>query len=200
MFNGEEALPLFVRDVGVPGRVLDIGCGGNVKPMLHTPMMRGKGLTVDALDMAAQRANIHSRFEDWACEMETYDGVWASHMLEHTENVGQFLLKCRLICKHGGVFGVTVPTVMTNWGKLVPGHLTLWNPALLCYNLIVAGWDLSDARLGTYGKNISIITRRVDATLPELKSHRGDIEKLARFFPGPVYHGCPAHFPNARWE
>lgn len=200
MFNGEEALPLFMRDVGIPARVLDIGCGGNVKPMLHTPVMRRKGVTVDALDMSAKRANIHCRFEDFDCESETYDGVWASHMLEHAENVGDFLTKCRLICKRGGVFAVTVPSVATNFGMLVPGHLTLWNPALLCYNLIVAGWDLRHARLGTYGKNISVVVRRLDAPLPNLHSCRGDIELLREFFPVPVSHGCSAQFTNTRWK
>ncbi len=200
LFNGADAFEWFLKDVVPGGRVLDIGCGGNIKPMLQTPRLRDAGFKVDALDMRSRRATIHCRFEDYACEAERYDGIWASHMLEHMENVGEFLLKCRLICKPGGVFAVTVPPISNNFGRLVPGHLTLWNPGLLCYNLILAGWNLSSARMGTKGKDISIVTRRFDAELPDLASCRGDIEKLARFFPVPVTHGCDANLPDVRWH
>jgi SAM-dependent methyltransferase len=198
-FNADEALEWFLKDLDPKSTVLDIGCGGNIKPMFHTPRLRTAGHTVDAMDTNSRHANIHGRFEDTPMEMEKYDGVWASHVLEHAENVGEFLRKSRLVLKHGGIFSVTVPPASHHGHILVPGHISLWTPALLCYNLIIAGWDLSAARLGTYDKNISIVTPRMDAVLPNLKSCRGDIEALAKFFPTAVSHGGPADLPNTRW-
>jgi len=198
--NADQALEHFLRDVAPAGHVLDIGCGGNIKPMLHTPRMRQAKLSVDALDMNAARATIHAKFEDYDFPDDHYDGVWASHMLEHAENVGEFLQKCRRILKPGGIFAVTVPPIGFSGHLLVPGHLSLWTPALLCYNLIVAGWDLRNARLGTYEKNISVVVPREDAKLPKLSSCRGDIEKLQAFFPTAVSHACDANLPDTRWK
>lgn len=198
-FNADQALERFIPRLKSGDRVLDIGCGGNVKPMFHTPRMRAAGLKVDALDVDSPKATIRADFATYEVEPDSYDGVWASHVLEHSMNVGQFLRKCRTICKPGGAVGITVPPKSFSGDKLVDGHLTLWTPALLCYNMILAGWDLSGASVGTYRKNISVVAQRVDAKLPALAMCRGDIQKLAKFFPRPVTHGCDGWFPDTRW-
>lgn len=125
-----------------------------------------------------------------------YDAVWACHVLEHQVDPGAFLRKARSFLKPGGVLAITVPPMKH---QIVSGHVTLWNAGLLIYQLILAGFDCRNARVGTYGYNISVIVENVEAVLPVLANDEGDIEKLAPFFPGVVRAGFDGRLPDIRW-
>jgi hypothetical protein len=110
-----------------------------------------------------------------------YDAIWSAHVLEHQLNVNLFLEKIRNDVKEGGIVGITVPPMKPN---IVGGHLTVWNAGLLLYNMTLANFDCSNAKMKRYGYNITVIVKRKDIKeLPKLKFDRGDIEVLSKFFP-----------------
>lgn len=134
-----------------------------------------------------------------------FDCVWCSHVLEHQANVGQFLDKCYNDIRDGGLFAVTVPSSRRYGDNVVDGHLTYWNAGTLLYNLIVAGFDCSEARVLTYENDkeriyeISVIVRKKKAALPELSGDRGEIERLSKFFPLPVKQGFNGYIESVNW-
>ena len=127
-----------------------------------------------------------------------WDGIWTCHVLEHSPNPGLFLTAIRRALRVGGWLAVTVPPAKTD---LVGGHLTLWTPGLLLYHLVLAGLDCREARLGTYGYNISVIVRRrEDFDLPALTHDSGDLERLAQYFPVPVHQDCSGLIGDINWR
>lgn len=56
-----------------------------------------------------------------------YDLVWASHVLEHQENVGSFLKKMVSLCAEDGFIAIAVPPRKP---FIVSGHINLFNPGL----------------------------------------------------------------------
>lgn len=109
-----------------------------------------------------------------------FDAIWCAHCLEHQRNVGAFLEKVFSDLKDGGVLCITVPPRKDN---IVGGHLTLWNAGLVLYNLILAGFDCSDAEIIKDGYNISVFLKKKKAELPVLSMDKGDIEKISHYFP-----------------
>ena len=127
-----------------------------------------------------------------------FDLIWASHVLEHQPNVGLFLNKCYDDLKEFGLLCISVPPLKH---EIVGGHLTLWNAGLLCYNLILAGFDCELAAIKTSGYNISIICKKHPSPLPKLKYDNGDIETLADRFPrGYQYHGFNGQISEYCWK
>jgi SAM-dependent methyltransferase len=160
---------------------LDIGCGIN---QIHSAEFRKLGRNVTTLDIIGSPdilADINL-FKS----ADQFDMIWLSHVLEHQLNVNKFLAKCSDLLSDDGVLAITVPPMKS---EIVGGHVTLWNSGLLCYNLILAGFDLSAAKVWTYGYNISLIVRKKAAYLPPLNYDCGDIELLSQFFPSPVKQG-----------
>lgn len=134
-----------------PGTMLDVGGGHGV----HANFFRSKGLQtdiVDIIDGVAPRFWIGD-FIDFQ-PAERYDYVWASHVLEHSPNPGLFIRKLAQCAKPGGLIAVTVPPLKT---EMTFGHVTLWNAGLLLINFIKCGIDCRQAKLCTYGYNVSII-------------------------------------------
>jgi len=121
---------------------------------------------------------------------EPFDCIWASHVMEHQRNVGWFLDKARQDLKEGGLLAITVPP---RKDEIVGGHVSLWNPGLLLYNLVLARFDCSKALVMVYGYNISAVLTKRTIDLPNIIMDHGDIARLARFFPMDVkdgFDGC----------
>lgn len=169
--------------------VLDIGSGQG----FHAEEFKrhGKEVTTISLGPADIVAdyNIHDFGVKFGC-------LWASHVLEHQPNVNSFLKKCFNDLDEGGVFAVTVPPLKH---EIVGGHVSLWNEGLLLYNLILAGFDCSRAKVKRYGYNISCMVQKVPATLPELDCDSGDIRKLSKFFPMPVDEAFNGQIGQVNW-
>jgi len=134
---------------------------------------------------------------------DLYDAIWVCHVLEHQPNVLNFLRKCYLDLEVGGFLAITVPPAKH---EIVGGHLTIWNEGLLLYNLIRAGFDCADARVGIYDYNISVIVRKVintqlAGTIKILNHDAGDILKLRLFFPKSkfMHEGKDGRLGNIRW-
>ena len=173
----KEALEKLLRDYSFQ-TVLDVGCGTG----RHTRLFREAGKQVTAIDIypavddAVQADYLQHRFD------RTFDCVWVSHVLEHQLNVNLFLRKLHSELREGGLLAISIPPLKQ---EIVGGHVTLWNAGLLLYNLILAGFDCSDAAIKCYGYNISLIMPKISARLPldQLRYDKGDLDLLARFFP-----------------
>ena len=130
--------------------VLDVGCGTG----RHSRLFQQAGKQVTAIDIypglegAVQADYLRHEFA------APFDCVWVSHVLEHQLNVNQFLTKVFRDLKEGGILALTIPPLKH---EIVGGHVTLWNAGLLLYNLILAGFDCSQAAIKCYGYNISVI-------------------------------------------
>ena len=166
--------------------VLDVGCGTGC----HWPFFREAGKEVTGIDIGRMCDGVivadylRHEFD------QPFDCLWLSHVLEHQLNVNLFLKKVFRDLKPGGILAVTVPPLKHN---IVGGHVTLWNAGLVLYNLILAGFDCSQARVKRYGYNISVIVPKVPAAVPfeRLYFDRGDIELVSQFFP---------RHPRMKWE
>lgn len=172
----------------INGRVLNIG-GGNGD---QADFLKSRGL--DVVTVSPSGADINGL---WPLDIGfTVGAIWCAHTLEHARNVGMFLEKCFDVLEEGGWLAITVPPMKPH---IVGGHLTVWNAGLLLYNLIVAGFDCSAAKVKTYGYNISVIVQKKRAMLPHLDNDCGDIEKLAQFFPVPVWQGFEGSIAEHNW-
>lgn len=170
--------------------VLDIGSGDG----FHAQKMRKAGKRVTTLDING-KADINCSFDQMPLT-RFYDAVWACHVLEHQPNVGNFLKKCFAVLDNNGIMAVTVPP---RKDAIVGGHLTLWNAGLLLYNMVIAGFDCSQAMVKTYGYNISVIVRKKKAALPQLAYDNGDIERLSHFFPFVAKQGFDGVINQLNW-
>lgn len=169
-----------------PAAVLDVGSGGGE----HARAFAEGGANVTCVDLGssiyAERAVDHCRirrvaadFGQWTPDRQ-YDLVWASHVLEHQRNVGSFIDKLISCCAPGGKIAIIVPVPHRRlWG----GHLTLWTPGLLAYNIALSGIDLSTAQMGYGYREIWTIFSPVTKPLPDLTYDSGDIEKLSSRLP-----------------
>lgn len=128
---------------------------------------------------------------------ENVDLVWCSHCLEHQLNPHEFLRGLFHLADDNGVVAITVPPMKD---RIVGGHVTLWNAGLLLYNMILAGFDCSEARVFSDDNDVSVIVRkkRIDQ-LPDLNFARGDIEKLSQFFPFEAKQGFNGKILSHNW-
>ena len=154
---GLHALLKFLADYEFQ-TVLDIGSGEGH----HKRFMEHYDKQVYSVDMATE-ADFVGDFLDIDFD-EQFDAIWCSHVLEHQRNVGDFLDKVYSLLKPGGVLAVIVPT--HDREVLISGHLTSWSIPLLCYNLVMAGFDCSEAAvLQTY--ELSLVVKKSDAAHSE---------------------------------
>ena len=172
--------------------VLDVGSGSGG----HTRFLRHFGKQVFTADLhrSADYAGDFVRIEF----DRRFDVVWCSHVLEHQRNVGAFLEKIYDCLADDGLLAITVPTHPRE--RLISGHVTSWNAGLLCYNLILAGFDCHQARLlKTY--ELGLIVRKAAARGPDIRSAAayGKVEALAQFFQFPIEDGGNADIAEANW-
>lgn len=181
MFFSGEALDLVIRKYS-PHRVLDVGCGN----CQHTEEFLFAGSYVWGNDIKTPRETsenftpVIGDFNTYEFGQQKFDCVWASHVLEHQLNVNAFLKKCFNLLDEGGILAITVPPAKPN---IVGGHVTVWNAGLLLYNLVLAGFDCSEAHVKKYGYNISVVVKKKERGAVLLKYDRGDIEALSQYFP-----------------
>ena len=183
-----DALRLFVT-LPVNGKVLDIGSEDGS----HAFYMKSKGMDVITLDLC-HKADIKAL---WPVDLDFKVGaIWCSHVLEHSRNPGEFMDAFHKVLIPDGWLAVTVPPMKN---EIVGGHVSTWNAGLLMYHLILGGFDCREAKVKTYGDNVSVVVQRKAVTLPELKYDSQDIEMLARFFPIPARQGFNGIIEEWNW-
>lgn len=169
--------------------VIDIGSG--LGEHAHILKQYGKDVTTISLEPPA---DIIADFMQ--VDLEPVDCIWASHVLEHQPNPNSFLKKCYSLLKDDGLLSVTVPPAKHS---IVGGHVNLYNAGLLLYQMILSGFDCSQASVKSYGYNISVIVRKKKADLPQLRMDNGDINRLAKFFPFDAQEGFDGQLEEINW-
>lgn len=165
--------------------VLDVGCGAGEQAEVF--LNHGKKVTaIDYGESVYFRQN-SGRLRTIIADVNThafdqqFDCVWCSHVLEHQLNPHLFLTKMHSLVKEGGIICVTVPPLKH---EIVGGHVALWNAGILLYHLVLAGFDCRDAKVKTYGYNVSVIVSKKSINALDLIEYdSGDIRKIRRFLP-----------------
>ncbi len=183
--------------------VLDVGAGS----LRHSEKFQRAGKIVTALDLGGSvyfnemettsEPGIELILEDFMFykSVRKWDLIWASHILEHQTDVGNFLKKIISFCSEGGYICLTVPIPHRN---LWSGHLSLWTPGLLVYNLVVCGVDASNAEVVFGNGEFSVILSPKKVPLPEnLVFDQGDLGKLKHLLPPWVHENSdPWAYPR----
>ncbi|BDG72001.1 hypothetical protein Rmf_19300 [Roseomonas fluvialis] len=164
--------------------VLDVGSGAG----RHARVLAAHGKTVTKMDFGVsvyfkKETDGSTTIVGDVNEIEldqTFDCVWASHVLEHQRNPGRFLEKLKRCLAPDGLLCVTVPPAKL---ELVGGHVSLWTPGHLAYHLVLAGFDCSRAEIFQHGYNISAFVRNSTIELPPLHYDTGDIGRLRPYLP-----------------
>jgi len=165
--------------------VLDIGAGEG----LHSDILKKYNKVVRPLDYG--KSPYFEKSKDKESFLigdynklnfsEKLDCIWASHVLEHQLNPNLFFKKIYADLKDDGILAITVPPMKA---RIVGGHVNLYNPGLLVYQAILAGFDCSDASLLWYDYNISLIVRKSKTVdLSVLTYDKDDIMLLKKYFP-----------------
>ncbi len=189
-----------------PATVLDVGAGIGG----HSDVFDALGYQVTSVDAhpmfpGCVEWNIPGQEAPQGVRGERYDIVWCCHTLEHSNAPGAFLEALRdMLVPETGLLAITVPPMKPS---IVGGHVTLWNAGLLLYNLILAGFDCSQASVRTYGYNVSVLVPRpswedaieLGDVLRTLVHDSGDIERLADYFPIPVRQGFDGNIEEVNW-
>lgn len=167
--------------------ILDVGAGKGDHALEFARM----GFSVECCDWAAG-----CDYMTLAVRPGNFQGIWCSHTLEHMLDVQACLHKMVHELAENGVLCITVPPMKD---QIVGGHVSLWNAGLLIYRLVLAGLDCSQARVGTYGYNISVIVKKRLFDMPDLSMDHGDLERLAPYFPLEISGPFNGRLKNIRW-
>ena len=176
--HAKDAMLLFIEKCkqNKVTTILDVGAG---EKQYHSNDLRREGFEVYTNDFFNTNDFVGS-YTDLPTFKNPFDAIWCSHVLEHQLNVNTFLTRIHTDLKEGGILAITVPPAKDN---IVGGHVSLWNAGLMLYNLILAGFDCSQASVATYGYNVSVVVQKKSIKLPELVFDSGDIETLTPYFP-----------------
>lgn len=190
-----EATETFLRLIKRNEVILDIGSGFGK----HSKIFKVRNLKVETIDLDPKKSSTYTG-DFLAYEFNRkFDALWCNHTLEHQLNVNLFLKKMLDIVKENGLVAITVPRAYFKNppNRVVSGHVTMWNTGLLLYNMILAGFDCSEALARTSGYNSSVIVRaKKIEKMPELTMNRGDIEKLEPYFPFEAEQGFDGDIEN----
>ncbi|MCF6178266.1 MAG: class I SAM-dependent methyltransferase [Geopsychrobacter sp.] len=180
-------------------QVLDIGSGAGE----HKRFLELFGKQVFSVDLVKQ-ADYVGDFMQIEFKRR-FEVIWCSHVLEHQRNIGLFLDKIFDLLTDDGVLAITVPIHPRE--RLISGHLSSWSIPLLCYNLVMAGFDCREARIiETF--ELGLIVQKKPAIHPErskTSAHGADagheFADLREFFPFDANQGSEISGPGTiNWE
>lgn len=182
-----------------PETVLDIGVGKGD----HATAFISTGSTlvvgVDVMDSPIDHPS-YKHYQNSYEELELEEGqefdlVWTSHTLEHIPNAQHFLSHLYKWLKPDSWLCIAVPTDLQQ--RLHIGHLSLWTPAHLAYNLVCAGWDCKEAIWYTDYLTIGFMVQKKEVIdLSWRTSLPNEINKLQEFMPIPIRHNDGAWWGN----
>ena len=194
-----KAVRLLEHAIGKnPETVLDIGVGKG----FHAYSFLAHGIRVTGLDVNEHPTSFqHPLYDHVQRSIELveldrqFDMLWCCHTLEHIPNVQHALIKFRSWLKDDGYLAIAVPT--DRQSRIHIGHLTLWTPAHLIYNLVCGGWDCTDALWYTEYRTIGLIVKK----RPEIdySGRTGTPQELMwfnQYTPTFIGHNCAAWLEN----
>ena len=186
-------------------KALDIGFGDGGASMLfalNSYDVTAIGLDIDTYLFSEEKfQKLGIKFEQIALEdfqsKEEYDLIWASHVLEHTINVGLFLDKCASLLSKDGWLCVMVPPYKSD---IVGGHVqTGWNLGQLMYVLLLSGYDIKNGHFIHHGYSVCAFVKKSKESLPKVRMDRGDIETTSHLWPMDVKQGFDGILKQVNW-
>lgn len=185
-FDGYEIIKYAIKNLNFK-TVLDVGAGR----CLQTKFLKEKGKKVytcdfENIDGAHCSSNIKydysGDFLDINFNNEKFDFVFSSHVLEHQRNVGMFLDKMASLVSENGFICIVLPIRKP---FVTGGHLSIWNPGILLYNLVMAGVDCSECCIIQKDYDIGLVVKfkKFDINKHSLTYDRGDVDLLSKYFP-----------------
>ena len=174
--------------------ILDIGMGDGTAS-LHFAK-NGKDVTGIGVSMesynpilnSTEKINIHE------CDMnefnknypsKKFDAIWASHVIEHTFNTGEFIEQCWGHLNDDGWLLLLTPI---NTNLVVGGHyMTGWNIGQIIYILAHFGFDTKNGNYLKYkASNVAFVQKscHLKSKFSELKLRydNGDFDQLRQLF------------------
>ena len=185
--------------------VLDIGLGEGGASTYFA--INGKDVTSLGLDIESYNYPkelfkkldvkvIETTFDDYKSEKK-FDGIWASHVLEHVLNTGLFLEKCKNLLSDDGWLFIMVPPYKN---QVVGGHINNgWNMGQLMYNLLLTGYDIKNGHFINHGYNICAFVQKSKDSLPNIRMDIGDIESTKDLWPIEVSQGFDGNIDKVNW-
>ena len=130
---------------------------------------------------------------------QQFDLLWCCHVLEHQRNIGLFLDKIYQCLKPGGLLVITVPNHPRE--SVISGHISSWTPHLLCYNLVLAGFDCSESAI-FQEHELSLVVKKREASAADIQGTAAfnSINDLQQFFPMPVPEGTSRTDSHINWD
>ncbi|MFT7536779.1 MAG: SAM-dependent methyltransferase [Hyphomicrobiaceae bacterium] len=183
--------------------VLDVGAGAGH----HSNLLAKNGKAVTSLDFGASIyaksldsinegvTRVEANFYEVEFD-EKFDCLWASHVLEHQPDPGQFLRRCMDLTREGGIIAITVPPLDH---EVCGGHLTAWNAGLVLYQMVFNGIDCSRASICSLGYNTTVIVYNDKRPRVDLAWDNGDIRLLKQYFPEFVTEPFDGHINQWNW-
>jgi glycosyltransferase involved in cell wall biosynthesis/SAM-dependent methyltransferase len=166
--------------------LLDIGCGTG--PVWD--LFVAKGLQVTGIDLlpaelvpaTVRGARVAYHAIDFlaASLPQRFDAVYSSHTVEHVPDTERFLRAFFANLDPGGAFCLMWPAPKP---EIVSGHVHVFNPGLLLYNLVRLGVDCRAVEVVRCGYSLALLGRYRRFTLPDLTHNEGDLDALAAYFP-----------------
>jgi len=181
-----------------PESVLDVGSGLGSHSIGFISGGAKRVLGLDPVFQGIEHENyehINDAYEIADIGDEQFDVVFSAHVIEHIPNVQHFLIHLHKWVKDGGYLAIAAPTSRQN--RLHIGHLTLWTPAHLMYNLVCAGIDCSDAYWYTSEMSIGVLVqKKPPISLNWRTSLPNEFKALNEFMPKQVLHEDGAWWGN----
>jgi len=185
-FHGHDVMEKVIKHLKFK-TVLDVGAG----KCLQADYFKKKEKTVytcDLDDINGAHCDINNSYDylgnflDIDFNNKKFDFVFASHILEHQRNVGCFIDKLVSVTNEDFFLCIIVPIRKP---FVTGGHLTLWNPGLLLYNLVASGIDCQECYLEQSDYDIFLIVKLKKINLDNipLTYDRGDVNLLSKYFP-----------------
>lgn len=170
--------------------IVDVGCG--VGDFFLYLQQRGVSFEGVGIDMVDEKDLVFRGFEYVRGHLfdvdlpRKFDLVFTSHTIEHVPDTATFLRKFFSLAHRDSHFCIIWPPPKK---QIVGGHVHVFNPGLLLYNLVRCGVDCRDSRLFRSGYNLAVIGPYRLFQLPPLTYNRYELETLKRYFPFPVKQG-----------
>lgn len=161
--------------------LIDVGCG-------YAPYKELFGnITYTGIDILVNDGDnfICDNFNHHDFEGQKYECVFTSHCIEHQSNLETFLRNIKSIIEDNGVLCILWPPPKDN---VVGGHVNMFNPGMLLYNLTRIGIDCSKTRCIYSGYTYGIVGNISLVDEIDLIYDTGDIELLSHLFPFNAKH------------
>ena len=173
--------------------VLDVG-GGKGE---HTRFLKLFGKQASIIDLH-EEADYQGDFQSYEFPHK-FDAIFCSHVLEHQRNVGMFIERLYDVLADDGILAIAVPCHSRQ--IMLGGHITNWNAGLLVYNLILGGFDCSEARI-FQGVDLNLVMRKKPARGGDILTSSAWTlpTELSQYFPFPVEQGGNCEITQVNWR